>query len=154
MKREPHEGATAFASRFKTALARLENLISAERDAARAKRRKKEDPKRRHLGPATPVDTPVESSLEDSSDAGKPPGDDEADQTDPDEESQPPQPEEPHAFESPKGPRSDPGLTSGPRSDPGQPSAAEPKAEPRPPSRPGSHASRSSKKQHDATHTS
>ena len=110
----------------------LENLILAERDADRAKRRKKEDPKRRHLGPATPVD----SSLEDSVDAGKPPGDDEADQTDPDVESQPPQPEEPHPFESPEGPRSDPGHTSGPRSDPGQPSAAEPRAEPRPPSRP------------------
>ena len=109
LKRKPHEGATAFASRFKTALARLENLI------AQAKRRKKEDPKRRHLGPATPV----ESSLEDSSDAGKPPDEDEVEQTDPDVESQPPQPEEPHAFESPKGPRSDPGPTSGPRSDPG-----------------------------------
>ena len=149
LKRKPHEGATAFASRFKTALARLENLISAERDAARAKRRKKEDPKRRHLGPATPV----ESSLEDSSDVGKFPEDEEADQTDPDAASQPPQPEEhAHAFESPKGPRSDPGQASGPRSDPGQPSAAAPKAEPKHPSRPASQASRSSKRQHEATH--
>ena len=78
LKRKPHEGATAFASRFKTALARLENLISAEREASHAKRRRKDEPGRRHLGPASPV----ASSLEDSS---APEADEEAEQTDAEE---------------------------------------------------------------------
>ena len=80
LKRKPHEGATACASRFKTALARLENLIAAEREASHAKRRRKDDQGRRFLGPASPV----ASSLEDSSDAQDAPDqpDGPADETD------------------------------------------------------------------------
>ena len=80
LKRKPHEGATAFASRFKTALARLENLIAAEREASHAKRRRKDDQGRRFLGPVSPV----ASSLEDSSDAHDAPDqpDGPADETD------------------------------------------------------------------------
>lgn len=40
LKKRPHEGATAFSSRFRTQLARLEHLITQERAAAQVKRRK------------------------------------------------------------------------------------------------------------------
>ena len=66
LKRKPQERATAFASRFKAALARLENLISAESEASHAKRRRKHEPGRRKLGPASPVASSL-CSLEDSS---------------------------------------------------------------------------------------
>eukprot|EP00435_Cladocopium_sp_Y103_P025552 s3203_g6.t1 len=130
LKRKPHEGATAFASRFKTALARLENLISAEREASHAKRRRKDEPGRRHLGPASPV----ESSLEDSSDPGV---DETAEQTD----AEAPNPEDPQpaagASPAPKAEAAPPSMPAG------SPPATEPFGSPRRP--PASHASRTSK---------
>ena len=75
LKKRPHEGATAFSSRFKTQLARLEHLITQERVAAQVKRRKIQPEGKRHLGPATPV----ASSLEDSSEEK---GEEEANKTD------------------------------------------------------------------------
>ena len=77
LKRKPHEGATALAPRFKIALARLHNLIAAERDASKSKRLRK-DPSRLHLGPATPV----QGELEDSSDAADKAPEHEAEQMD------------------------------------------------------------------------
>ena len=80
LKRKPHEGATAFASRFKTSLARLENMIAAEREASHAKRRRKDDRGRRFLSPASPVASSLENSSDDHGAPDKPDGP--ADETD------------------------------------------------------------------------
>ena len=101
LKKRPHEGTTAFSARFKTALSRLETLIHQEREASKAKKRKKTDDKRR-LTPASPV----ESSLEDSYDSPANPSE-HAEQTD-DTEEEPAQP---------------------PPSEPAEPSAPQPAAE-------------------------
>ena len=131
LKRKPHEGATAFASRFKTALARLENLISAEREASHAKRRRKDEPGRRHLGPASPV----ASSLEDSS---APEADEEAEQTDAEEVP-------PAASGSNPAPKAEAAPPSMPA---GSPPATEPFGSPRRSPPAGSQASQGSKTSH------
>ena len=101
LKKRPHEGATAFSSRFKTQLARLEHLITQERVAAQVKRRKIQPEGKRHLGPATPV----ASSLEDSSEEK---GEEEADKTDGGDEAEDQPPQGPRV--EPEGPF-DPPLT-------------------------------------------
>ena len=79
LKRKPNEGTTAFSARFKTALARLEYLISQEREMSKKKRQKKDH------GTALPgPSTPDASSLGDSSSETE--KKEEADQTDENEE--------------------------------------------------------------------
>ena len=55
LKRRPHEGATSFASRFKTALARVQTLIAQERETLKVKRR------RQGKGPKDAVHDPPSS---------------------------------------------------------------------------------------------
>lgn len=105
LKKRPHEGATAFSSRFRTQLARLEHLITQERAAAQVKRRKIQPDGKRHLGPATPV----ASSLEDSSDDKGDKDEEEADKTDGGDETeepkQAPEAEQSGPFDPPISPR-------------------------------------------------
>ena len=107
-------------------------MISAEREASHAKRRRKEEPGRRKLGPASPV----ASSLEDSS---APEADGPAEQTDAEEV-----PAAPAASSSPA-----PKAEAAPKSQPappaaaGSPPATEPFGSPRAPG--GSQASQASK---------
>ena len=77
LSRHPNEGATAFSSRFRTQLSRLETLIAQERDIAKEKR---DGRKRKHdlPGPASHVP----SSLAESSESETGGGDEPADETD------------------------------------------------------------------------
>ena len=77
LSRRPNEGATAFSSRFRTQLSRLETLIAQERDIAKEKR---DGRKRKHdlPGPASHVP----SSLAESSESETGGGDEPADETD------------------------------------------------------------------------
>ena len=86
LKRKPNEGTTGFSARFKTALARLENLIQQEREMSKAKKRKKDHESR--PGPPSPDDSSLDDS---SSDTEKK---EEADQTDENEEQADPKPQE------------------------------------------------------------
>ena len=61
LKKRNNEGATAFASRFKTQLSRVQSLIAQERETSRRKRRKKVDEE------ANPLD---DSSVEESGEDG------------------------------------------------------------------------------------
>ncbi|CAJ1404879.1 unnamed protein product [Effrenium voratum] len=61
LKKRNNEGATAFASRFKTQLSRVQSLIAQERETSRQKRRKKVDEE------ANPLD---DSSVEESGEDG------------------------------------------------------------------------------------
>ena len=60
LKRRNGEGATAFASRFRTQLSRVENLICQERELTRAKRRRTTEPTK------PPVDEQQESEMEET----------------------------------------------------------------------------------------
>ena len=60
LKRRNGEGATAFASRFRTQLSRVENLICQERELTRAKRRRTTEPTK------PPVDELQESEMEET----------------------------------------------------------------------------------------
>ena len=75
LSRRPNEGATAFSSRFRTQLSRLETLIAQERDIAKEKR---DGRKRKHdfPGPASPVPSSLaESSGSETGGAGDGPAD-------------------------------------------------------------------------------
>ena len=127
LSRRPNEGATAFSSRFRTQLSRLETLIAQERDIAKEKR---DGRKRKHdfPGPASPVPSSLAESSETEHAADEP-----ADETDDAEPAQPEQPAETPAAD-------------GQPSQSSQPSAAaQPKPASRPPSRtqsrPGSYQS-------------
>lgn len=80
LSRRQHEGATAFSSRFKSQLARLEVLIAQERAISKEKKAKR-DGRGSHRGPS-----PVPSSLEEGSDSagGRDGHADETDDTDQD----------------------------------------------------------------------
>ena len=155
LKRKPHEGATAFASRFKTALARLENLIAAEREASHAKRRRKDDASRRFLGPASPV----ASSLEDSSDAPDKP-DGPADETDGEVSEKAAKTAPAEASKSSAKDKTAAAASSSPDDKPAADSKDEPFASPvhrsgppsQPPGGPPSHSSRGSKKHSTASY--
>lgn len=110
LKKRNHEGTTAFAARFRTALSRLENLIEQERAAAKSKRRKTGEDRRR-LGPASPAP----SSLEDSN-ASEDPEEHyhDADQTDENEDEKETKPSEAAAA-----PQADGQEASEPKSGPG-----------------------------------
>ena len=66
LKRRQGEGATAFASRFRTQLARVETLISQEREMTRSKRRRATE----KPGDIPPVDELYESELEETASEG------------------------------------------------------------------------------------
>ena len=66
LKRRQGEGATAFASRFRTQLARVETLISQEREMTRSKRRRTTE----KPGDIPPVDELYESELEETASEG------------------------------------------------------------------------------------
>jgi hypothetical protein len=131
LSRRQSEGATAFSSRFRTQLSRLETLIAQERVIAKEKRSKKKRDRSFFPGPPSPVP----SSLGSSSESDKP-DEQSADETDEAEV----RPTEPHPTAS----------------EPGAAAAAEPKAASKPPtpvpshatarSEIGSHHSRGSKK--------
>ena len=72
LKRRQGEGATAFTSRFRTQLARVETLISQEREMTRQKRRRLDD---RHRQTMPPVDELHESELEETASEGSGPHD-------------------------------------------------------------------------------
>ena len=102
LKRKPNEGTTAFSARFKTALARLENLIQQEREMSKSKKRKKEHGTR--LGPPSPDSSSLDES---SSDVDKK---EEADQTDENDDQGK---EEPRTQAEPPGPFDPPLSRSG-----------------------------------------
>ena len=75
LSRRQSEGATAFSSRFRTQLSRLETLIAQERVIAKEKRSKKKRDRSFFPGPPSPVPSSLGSSSESDGKPDEPPAD-------------------------------------------------------------------------------
>eukprot|EP00438_Fugacium_kawagutii_P033822 Skav235831 [mRNA] locus=scaffold1931:222076:230114:- [translate_table: standard] len=71
LRKRPNEGATQFASRFKTALARVQTLIAQDRAVDRSKKRRTSEQGGSVAGPETPMASSVDHSGDEDEDDGK-----------------------------------------------------------------------------------